>query len=352
MNRRREELRRNRDARRAMVKKQKRRKRRTALACAVLLAVTAFCTVCFARFPKWYQERELKKTLEQSDATVAVVSKQEKAAVASDKKVTEQSPSPEQTKEDAGKAESQDEAAEQKAESSDFSQYSGYVSENETRYRDYQNRTGAAGDDVVWQVNARLDLQLFTDAVTVGSGRLEQDLLVIVNKYHRVPDGYQPSDLTYNSDGCQLRSETADAFDRMKQAAAASGLTLRAVSGYRSVDYQRNLYNSYLQGDSRENVDTYSARAGFSEHHTGMAVDAFGSVDGLNEFVTTPEYQWVKQHGHEYGFIIRYTAPEESVTGYMDEPWHLRYIGTEHATAMKTLGISTLEEYVGQNGAF
>lgn len=352
MQRRREELRQNRDARRAFVKKQKRQKRRTALVCVVLLAVTAFCAVSFVRFPKWYQERKLQKKLEQSKTTVAVVSNQEEKTDSFEKKVSEESPSPEKTTSETKKTEPQDETTEQKADSSDFSQYSGYVSENETRYRDYRKHTGAVGDDVVWQVNARLDLQQFADAVTVGSDRLERDLLVIVNKYHRVPDGYQPSDLTYNSDGCQLRTATADAFDRMKQDAAMSGLTLRAVSGYRSVDYQRNLYNSYLQGDSQANVDTYSARAGFSEHHTGMAIDVFGSVDGLNEFVTTPEYQWVKQHGHEYGFIIRYTAPEETVTGYMDEPWHLRYIGTEHATAMKTQGISTLEEYVGRNGAF
>jgi len=318
-----------------------------------LLALTVFCAIGFIRFPDYYEAKQLEKRVKEGQA-IAVVA--ETPASDTKEKNTAETTEPADETTAPETSESNEETATPKptptstvAENNDFSKNGGYVAENAARYDGYQKTTGFSDYETIWQVNARLDLELF-DAVTINTDKLNTDILVVVNKYHKVPDGYQPPDLTYNSDGCQLRAATANAFDQMKQAAANSGLTLRAVSGYRSVSYQRNLYNSYLQGDSQANVDTYSARAGHSEHHTGMAVDVFGSVDGLGSFVNTPEYQWVKQHGHEYGFIIRYTAPEQHITGYMDEPWHLRYIGTEHATNMVTQGITTLEEYVGRNG--
>ncbi|MBE7043359.1 MAG: hypothetical protein E7399_07715 [Ruminococcaceae bacterium] len=229
------------------------------------------------------------------------------------------------------------------AQPKDYWKSAGYCEENEDRYRAYQEKTGYSGKDVVWRVNARLDLQEYVDYVVIEHDKLNDDPLVIVNKYHKIPDDYAPADLKKNSDGCVLRSETADAFDEMKRAAAAQGVTLGAMSGYRSVDYQRNLYNGYLAGDSLANVDTYSARAGHSEHHLGLAIDVYG-YDG------SPQYTWVKNHCHEYGFIVRYTAVWQNVTGYMDEPWHIRYIGKEHSMKMKENNIGTLEEYVGRYG--
>ena len=341
---RREELRKNREERRILLKRRRRRKMRQTLLCVFLLGLTVFSAIWFIRFPSRYEAKQLEKLTREKKRVAALVSE--------DSKQSEEGTTNSDAVDAMVTSETTSEAEEASSASvqSNYSQYGGFVAENSSRYDTYKNSTGFSDYEVIWRVNARLDLNLFTDAVTINTNKLNNDILVVVNKYHRVPDGYMPPDLTYNSDGCQLRSATANAFDQMKQAAAASGLILRAVSAYRSVEYQRNLYNSYLQGDSQANVDTYSARAGHSEHHTGMAVDVFGSVDGLNAFFSTPEYQWVKQHGHEYGFIIRYTAPEEDVTGYMDEPWHLRYIGVEHATAMVTQGITTLEEYVGRNG--
>ncbi len=221
----------------------------------------------------------------------------------------------------------------------------GYCEENEDRYQAYQERTGYYAKDVIWRVNARLDLREYEDYVVIGHDKLNQDPLVIVNKYHKIPDDYVPGDLKKNSDGCVLRAETADAFDEMKRAAATQGVALSAISGYRSVQYQRNLYNGYLAGDSRANVDTYSARPGLSEHHTGLAIDVYG-------YSGSPQYNWVKNHCHEYGFIVRYTKAWQNVTGYMDEPWHIRYIGKEHSMKMKENNIGTLEEYVGRYGTF
>lgn len=227
-----------------------------------------------------------------------------------------------------------------------FSDLYYYESSRLERYQNYsQLHSEFSPEDVVWRVNAGLDLTQFTDAELITEDQLNNDLLIVVNKYHRVPNDYQPPDLVQNADGCIMRAAVQKAFDRMKADAQTQGYVLRAASGYRSVSYQEELYQSYLAQDSQENVDRYSARAGYSEHHTGLAVDVFGSQDGLNEFVNTPEYTWVRQNGAQYGFMIRYTAPWEDVTGYQDEPWHLRYVGIDAATEMKEQNISTLEEY-------
>ena len=146
-------------------------------------------------------------------------------------------------------------------------------------------------------------------------------------------------------DGQSITPATADAYKRMKADAAAQGLSILAASTYRSVEYQQNLYNSYLNSDPREVVDTYSARAGYSEHHTGMAIDFIGSFGSLNDFENTPEYPWVRDNCHRYGFIIRYTTANQWITGYKNEPWHLRYIGVDAATDMKVKGVSSFEEY-------
>ena len=326
MRQRREELRRNREQRAMLLKQRRKRRLQQAFLCIFLLGLAACVTIFCIRFPARYRAAQEKQQQEQVKS-VAVVETAPPVPVKIETKEPEEQPVIKDT----------------------LSEMLGYQAENDTRYRNYQAVTNYSDEETIWRVNARLDLTAYQDIVTVNTNKLNTDPLVVVNKYHKVPEGYEPPDLKPNADGCYLRAQAADAFDRMKRDAATQGLNLRAISGYRSVGYQRDLYNSYLASDSKENVDTYSARAGHSEHHTGLAVDVFGSVDGLGEFVNTPEYSWVLQYAHEYGFIIRYTAQWEAVTGYMDEPWHLRYIGKDYAMDMKARNIATLEEYVGMN---
>ena len=192
----------------------------------------------------------------------------------------------------------------------------------------------------MWQVNANLDKPFYGYDVPVED---ISDPLVIVNKYYKVDSAQEPELTT--ADGYSMTPATAKAYLKMKKAAADEGLSILAASTYRSVEYQKNLYNSYLNSDPREVVDTYSARAGYSEHHTGMAIDFIGSFGSLNDFENTPEYPWVRDNCHRYGFIIRYTAANQWITGYKNEPWHLRYIGVDAATDMKAKGVSSFEEY-------
>jgi LAS superfamily LD-carboxypeptidase LdcB len=184
-------------------------------------------------------------------------------------------------------------------------------------------------------------------------------LLIIANKTHKLPDGYEPSDLravTCNAayDGIQMRDEAATALEKMFAAALEDGVTLRAQSGYRSQSYQEQLYNSYAEKDGTEEADTYSSRAGYSDHQTGLAMD-IADHDGATVFSAamkdTPEGEWLYQHAHEYGFVERYPEGKESITGYTFEPWHYRYVGVDTATAVYSVSPDeTLEEYFGISG--
>ena len=110
-----------------------------------------------------------------------------------------------------------------------------------------------------------------------------------------------------------------------------------------SYAYQASLYNSYVAQDGQELADTYSARPGHSEHQSGLAFD-IGALD--NGYGNTPGGRWLNAHCADYGFILRYPAGKESITGYQYEPWHVRYVGKEIASRIMSQGI-TLEEYLG-----
>lgn len=158
--------------------------------------------------------------------------------------------------------------------------------------------------------------------------------ILIANKTYALPSTYAPGGLDRT---------VQEAFNKMKGDAAKEGLTLWIASGYRSYDYQKNLYNRYVASDGQAKADTYSARAGHSEHQTGLCFD----LNQVNDtFANTPESAWVNANAHKYGFIVRYPKGKESITGYKYEPWHLRYLGVELATSVYNSGLC-LEEYLG-----
>lgn len=104
-------------------------------------------------------------------------------------------------------------------------------------------------------------------------------------------------------------------------------------------------YNHWVGVSGQILLDTYSARADFSEHQTGLAIDVSAPGCYLDCFGSTTQYRWLAQHAANYGFIQRYPAGSESITGYSDEQWHWRYVGRDIALSMKERGIVTLEEY-------
>lgn len=160
--------------------------------------------------------------------------------------------------------------------------------------------------------------------------------VLIVNKEIPLPSDYNPG----------MLPEVEEAYTALFEDGAEQGLNFELVSGFRSYDYQAGLYNNYVARDGQKAADRYSAEPGHSEHQTGLAIDV-GSYDSAvllqTSFEYTPEFQWLKDVAHEYGFIIRYMKDKEHITGYMYEPWHLRYVG-DKAPDIYESGL-TLEEY-------
>ncbi len=170
---------------------------------------------------------------------------------------------------------------------------------------------------------------------------------VIVNKSRPLnPLTYAPTNLVSVGGNQQLRQEAAAALQVMFAAATKEALTLKPLSGYRSYEAQVSVYNREVAINGKAIADTQSAQPGKSEHQTGWAIDIGGGGCGIEDcFGNTKEGKWVAANAYKYGFIIRYTAGKESVTGYRAEPWHIRYVGSELSTEMNKQNIQTLEEF-------
>ncbi len=151
-----------------------------------------------------------------------------------------------------------------------------------------------------------------------------------------------------NAENMKINSAAAEALETLVTEAQAEGLNFTLISGYRSYNTQKTIYDSEVKGFGQAIADTESARPGHSEHQTGWALD-LGRSDGKCEieacFADTPEGQWLAANAHTYGFIIRYAKDKTDVTGYIYEPWHLRYVGTDLSEEMHRTGVQTLEEF-------
>lgn len=213
------------------------------------------------------------------------------------------------------------------------------------RYLNYMNHETYSYEEIVRVVNTNNDLEYFVDAT---SASLEDDILILVNKYNKLSSDYVPSDLETISSNYSywgdLRSEANDAFLKMVTDAAKEDLKIINTSPYRSYDHQNRLYTNYVKQDGVEEADTYSARPGYSEHQTGLAVDVVTPTSTLGTFENTKEFTWMKENSYKYGFILRYGKGMQYITGYMYEPWHYRYVGIDAAKIIYEENL-TFEEY-------
>lgn len=149
----------------------------------------------------------------------------------------------------------------------------------------------------------------------------------------------------------QARSDVAAAVGELAAAAAAEGAgSIGANNGYRSYDLQVSTHASHVRNSGQAGADAASARAGHSEHQTGLALDLVAcdpSCGEIEAFGGTPQGAWVAENAWEYGFIVRYEQVGSGITGYKPEPWHLRYLGKDLAAAYHQGGFHTLEEFFG-----
>ena len=127
--------------------------------------------------------------------------------------------------------------------------------------------------------------------------------------------------------------------------ALEAGYHIIAVSTYRNYGYQKKLYKHYVKTKGKKYANVCSAKAGHSEHQTGLAVDVANSSLDYDNFDQTNEFEWMKNNAHKYGFILRYPKDKTSITGYKYEPWHYRYVGKDIAHIIYQKKI-TLEEYI------
>lgn len=175
------------------------------------------------------------------------------------------------------------------------------------------------------------------------------DSVLIANKTYALPQDFIPTnpDQPVNADRSStcLDKTLMSAWNTMLKDATAKGLNIYIASGYRSYNYQVNVYNRYVKSDGAAVADTYSSRPGNSEHQTGLCFDLNTIEDS---FQYTNEGKWVNDNCYKYGFCIRFPKGKDSATGYQYESWHLRYVGVDLATKLYNNGDwLSLEEYFG-----
>jgi len=175
------------------------------------------------------------------------------------------------------------------------------------------------------------------------------DLLVLVDKQHPLPEGYEPPDLVPLKDyklrttwpDLMLRKSIMPAVLEMVRAAKADGVTITFSSTYRSYKYQEGLFAREVKMYGREMAERESAHPGFSQHQLGTAID-FGTIsDGYEK---TREGRWVSAHAGEYGFTLSYPPDYEQITGYRYESWHYRYI-TRPGAQMQREFFGNVQQY-------
>ena len=217
---------------------------------------------------------------------------------------------------------------------------SNYLERYYNRYLAYKKKHSDYSDDkIITYVNIGLDHEFYENMVDTD---MSLGYLIICNKFHKLKDNYVPELVSLSGyGGGQMEKVAASYFKKMSDDAKKDGISIYNVSGYRSFNTQKSLYNSYVKKDGMAKADTYSARAGTSEHQTGLATD----VNSVSmSFENTAAFKWLSNNAYKYGFILRYPKGKDFITGYTYEPWHYRYVGYEVAKIIYEKNI-TYEEY-------
>lgn len=172
----------------------------------------------------------------------------------------------------------------------------------------------------------------------------------LINRQYEISEDYVPEVRKTNLYGMSqsMREDAATALEELFAAAKEDGCSLSTVSGYRSYSKQSAIYGrKKATVGSVEKADEYVARPGASEHQIGLAMDVAKKTSSSlsGKFGETKEGAWINENAHLYGFIVRYQLGYEEITGYEFEPWHIRYVGKEHALAIYKASIP-METYI------
>lgn len=209
----------------------------------------------------------------------------------------------------------------------------------------YKNNKDITSRQIVEDVNCNLDYEYYKVDYKVD---LTKKYQVLVNKFYKLDKEYTPNNLVkidkkYGRER-QVEKRVYEAFIEMYNAIEKEGMGIYITSPYRSYSYQKSLYNNYVKDNGTKKADTFSARAGYSEHQTALAIDITAKDSMYTKFATTKEFEWMLKNCYKYGFILRYPKDKERQTGYMFESWHYRYVGKKIAKYIHDSGI-TYDEY-------
>ncbi|WP_353855518.1 M15 family metallopeptidase [Bacillus sp. Bos-x628] len=244
----------------------------------------------------------------------------------------------------------------QKSDTSDVNKTNEQKSANQSS----QQNSNATADPFNQELT--LKSEYFNDIKVVSGLKTIQNpenILALVNKEYALPGTYKPSDLVVpkvefsfseNIEKRYIRKEAAEALAKLFNRAKKENYELVAVSGYRSYDRQKTIFDSEVKIKGKEKAQEAVALPGESEHQTGLAIDISSKSAGFEiseKFGETPDGKWVAKNAYKYGFIIRYPKGKEDITKYEYEPWHLRYVGEEAAKAMHDHDL-TFEEYMNK----
>ena len=244
------------------------------------------------------------------------------------------------------------------------SQNDGDSIENNNGTAGTSNEGQPQGEEGINQPDAQNGLVLpseYFNQVSVVDGKPTiqntDNYLMLVNKEYYLPAGYIPKDLVRADveysfgeeivEKALMRKDAAAALEEMFQAAAAEGIELFAVSGYRSYSRQEQVFNNEVAQKGNEAAMEAVALPGQSEHQTGLTMDISSrsvNLELTQDYELTDEGRWLAENAHKYGFILRYPKGKEEITGYKFEPWHFRFVGKTYSKIIYDKNL-TLEEY-------
>lgn len=216
--------------------------------------------------------------------------------------------------------------------------------DNYDRYVHYSDDTGEDEETTVLFVNLDMDKEDYQEPVSVQNYSVD----MLVNKHRCLTEKFVPDDLITidkeyaSEDDLQASRIAVEAFIKMSKDAEKEGFYLVINSAYRSYQDQLDLIDFYMKSYGQSYVDKYVAKAGFSEHQTGLAFDIGSRSSSV--FQNSKEYTWMEENAYKYGFIRRFTKKYEFITGFRNEPWHFRYVGEKNAKKIYEKGMS-FEEY-------
>lgn len=225
-----------------------------------------------------------------------------------------------------------------------------FLEKNVNNYLEYKAKNKKKSySDIVAIVNVHADKDWY-DNKTVKETDLSKGNLILVNKFNYLKNDFEPNEITdidinYSYANNRTSKETNDAYIKMAKAAKKDNIILLVNSSYRTYERQEQIYKEFYYSKGISYADAYAARAGYSEHQTGLAIDIFTSGRSTtSDFEESDAFKWLSVNAHKYGFILRYPKGKEYLTGYNYESWHYRYLGIDTATKVYNSGL-TYDEY-------